>query len=166
MHFAPNETAEYIQVLYNSCTIFITILSTCCTKIFLSNIFPSVFLLLFNPSGCATSPISATAEQRRSLNVLKFLPTQYYITFFYTPRELKFQRFYKLFYFLSYLCSIRFAEALGGALYYTLKKDAVWKPGHVYTYDITIFHYGLDVQVSNSPKWNTGADGEGSVALP
>ena len=53
-----------------------------------------------------------------------------------------------------------------GPFYYTLQKDAVWKPGHVYTYDITIFHYGLDVQVSESPKWNTGTGGEGSVTLP
>ena len=53
-----------------------------------------------------------------------------------------------------------------GPFYYTLQKDAVWKPGHVYTCDITIFHYGLDVQVSESPKWNTGTGGEGSVALP
>ena len=53
-----------------------------------------------------------------------------------------------------------------GPFYYTLQKDAVWKPGYVYTYDITIFHYGLDVQVSESPKWNTGTGGEGSVALP
>ena len=53
-----------------------------------------------------------------------------------------------------------------GPFYYTLQKDAVWKPGHVYTYDIIIFHYGLDVQVSESPKWNTGTGGEGSVILP
>lgn len=53
-----------------------------------------------------------------------------------------------------------------GPFYYTLQKDSEWKPGHVYTYDITIFHYGLDVQVSESPKWNTGTGGEGSVALP
>ena len=53
-----------------------------------------------------------------------------------------------------------------GPFYYTLQKDAEWKPGHVYTCDITIFHYGLDVQVSESPKWNTGTGGEGSVALP
>ena len=53
-----------------------------------------------------------------------------------------------------------------GPFYYTLQKDAEWKPGHVYTYDITIFHHGLDVQVSESPKWNTGTGGEGSVALP
>lgn len=53
-----------------------------------------------------------------------------------------------------------------GPFYYTLQKDAEWKPGHVYTYDITIFHYGLDVQVSESPKWNTGTGGSGSVALP
>ena len=51
-------------------------------------------------------------------------------------------------------------------LAFTAKKDAVWKPGHVYTCDITIFHYGLDVQVSESPKWNTGTGGEGSVNLP
>ena len=53
-----------------------------------------------------------------------------------------------------------------GPFYYTLQKDAVWKPGHAYTCDITIFHYGLDVQVSESPKWNIGTGGEGSVALP
>ena len=53
-----------------------------------------------------------------------------------------------------------------GPFYYTLQKDAEWKPCHVYTYDIIIFHYGLDVQVSESPKWNTGTGGEGSVALP
>lgn len=53
-----------------------------------------------------------------------------------------------------------------GPFYYTLQKDAEWKPGHVYTCDITIFHYGLDVQVSESPKWNIGTGGEGSVALP
>ena len=56
--------------------------------------------------------------------------------------------------------------SLYGPFYYTLQKDAEWKPGHVYTCDITIFHYGLDVQVSESPKWNTGTGGEGSVALP
>lgn len=53
-----------------------------------------------------------------------------------------------------------------GPFYYTLQKDAEWKPGHVYTFDITIFHHGLDVQVSESPKWNTGTGGEGSVTLP
>ena len=39
-----------------------------------------------------------------------------------------------------------------GPFYYTLKDNAKWQAGYVYTYDITIFHYGLDVQVSESPR--------------
>ena len=46
-----------------------------------------------------------------------------------------------------------------------MQKDAVWKPGHVYTYDITIFHHGLDVQVSESINWNTGNTGSGDLTL-
>ena len=36
----------------------------------------------------------------------------------------------------------------------------------VYTYDITIFHYGLEVQVSENIVWGTGNTGTGSVTLP
>ena len=52
-----------------------------------------------------------------------------------------------------------------GPFYYTLQKDAIWKPGHVYTYDITIFHYGLDVQVSESIDWNATNPGSGDITL-
>lgn len=52
-----------------------------------------------------------------------------------------------------------------GPFYYTLQKDAEWKPGHVYTYDITIFHHGLDVQVSESIDWNATNPGSGGIAL-
>ena len=52
-----------------------------------------------------------------------------------------------------------------GPFYYTLQKDAVWKPGHVYTYDITIFHHGLDVQVSESIDWNATNPGSGGITL-
>ena len=38
-----------------------------------------------------------------------------------------------------------------GPFYYTLQNDAEWKPGHVYTYDIAIFHYGPNVQGSARP---------------
>ena len=52
-----------------------------------------------------------------------------------------------------------------GPFYYTLQKDAVWKPGHVYTYDITIFHHGLDVQVSERIDWNATNPGSGGITL-
>ena len=52
-----------------------------------------------------------------------------------------------------------------GPFYYTLQKDAVWKPGHVYTCDITIFHHGLDVQVSESIDWNATNPGSGGITL-
>ena len=42
-----------------------------------------------------------------------------------------------------------------GPFYYTLQKDAEWKPGHVYTCDITIFHYGLDVEDTYDQATNT-----------
>ena len=50
-----------------------------------------------------------------------------------------------------------------GPFYYTLDKDAEWKPGHVYTYDVTIFYYGLEVSVESSIGWTDVADGIGSV---
>ena len=40
-----------------------------------------------------------------------------------------------------------------GPFYYTLKGDAKWQAGYVYTYNITIFHHGLEVQVSESIDW-------------
>lgn len=52
-----------------------------------------------------------------------------------------------------------------GPFYYTLKGDAKWQAGYVYTYDITIFHYGLEVQVSESIDWGTGTSGSGSIIL-
>ena len=53
-----------------------------------------------------------------------------------------------------------------GPFYYTLKGDAKWQPGYVYTYDITISHYGLEVvQVSESIDWNDGGTGSGSITL-
>ena len=52
-----------------------------------------------------------------------------------------------------------------GPFYYTLKGDAKWQAGYVYTYDITIFHYGLDVQVSESIDWNATNPGSGGIAL-
>ena len=62
-----------------------------------------------------------------------------------------------------------------GPFYYTLQNNAEWKAGYVYTYDITVFHYGLDVQVSENIVWvqvsenivwGTGNTGTGSVTLP
>lgn len=52
-----------------------------------------------------------------------------------------------------------------GPFYYTLKGYANWQAGYVYTYDITIFHYGLEVQVSESINWENGATGSGSITL-
>ena len=52
-----------------------------------------------------------------------------------------------------------------GPFYYTLKGDAKWQAGYVYTYDITIFHYGLDVQVSESIDWNATNPGSGGITL-
>ena len=53
-----------------------------------------------------------------------------------------------------------------GPFYYTLQNNAEWKAGYVYTYNITIFHHGLDVQVSENIVWGTGNTGTGSVTLP
>ena len=54
-----------------------------------------------------------------------------------------------------------------GPFYYTLKDNVTWNSGYVYTYDITIFHYGLEVSVDiDGMTWGDGADGEGSVELP
>ena len=53
-----------------------------------------------------------------------------------------------------------------GPFYYTLQNNAEWKAGYVYTCDITVFHYGLDVQVSENIVWGTGNTGTGSVTLP
>ena len=52
-----------------------------------------------------------------------------------------------------------------GPFYYTLQNNAEWQPGYVYTYDITIFHYGLDVKVSESINWENGVTGNGSITL-
>ena len=53
-----------------------------------------------------------------------------------------------------------------GPFYYTLQNNAEWKAGYVYTYDITVFHYGLEVvQVSESIDWNDGGTGSGSITL-
>lgn len=52
-----------------------------------------------------------------------------------------------------------------GPFYYTLKDNANWNPGYVYTYDITVFHYGLDVQVSESVNWENGSTGSGNITL-
>ena len=52
-----------------------------------------------------------------------------------------------------------------GPFYYTLKGDAKWQAGYVYTYDITIFHHGLEVQVSESIDWGNGATGSGNIFL-
>ena len=52
-----------------------------------------------------------------------------------------------------------------GPFYYTLKGDAKWQAGYVYTYDITIFHYGLEVQVSESIDWNATNPGSGGITL-
>lgn len=53
-----------------------------------------------------------------------------------------------------------------GPFYYTLQNNAEWKAGYVYTYDITIFHYGLEVKMSESISWENGTGGSGSVELP
>ncbi|WP_071149250.1 fimbrillin family protein [Bacteroides ndongoniae] len=52
-----------------------------------------------------------------------------------------------------------------GPFYYTLKNNVNWNPGYVYTYDITVFHYGLEVQVSEGINWENGATGSGSITL-
>ena len=52
-----------------------------------------------------------------------------------------------------------------GPLRYTLENDITWKPGYEYTYDINIFHYGLEVQVTESIDWNTSNTGSGNLSL-
>ena len=52
-----------------------------------------------------------------------------------------------------------------GPFYYTLQNNAEWKTGYVYTYDITIFHYGLEVKMSESISWNATNPGSGGIAL-
>ena len=52
-----------------------------------------------------------------------------------------------------------------GPFYYTLQADAEWKAGYVYTYDITIFYHGLEVEVSESIGWNAVNTGSGKVSL-
>ena len=52
-----------------------------------------------------------------------------------------------------------------GPFYYTLKNNVNWNPGYVYTYDITVFHYGLEVQVSEGINWENGATGSGGITL-
>lgn len=53
----------------------------------------------------------------------------------------------------------------GKTFHYTPETETTLKPGHVYTYNITVLYYELKVSVEQSPTWTDGADGEGSVAL-
>ena len=52
-----------------------------------------------------------------------------------------------------------------GPFYYALDNNITWNSGYAYTYDITIFHYGLDVQVSEGFGWESGTGCSGSVEL-
>ena len=54
----------------------------------------------------------------------------------------------------------------GKTFHYTPETETVLKPGHVYTYNITVLYYELKVSVEQSTTWTDGNDGEGSVALP
>ena len=54
----------------------------------------------------------------------------------------------------------------GVTCYYTPEEGTTLKPGHVYTYNITVLCYKLEVEVTQSPTWTDGNDGTGSVALP
>ncbi len=48
---------------------------------------------------------------------------------------------------------------------YTPETGTTLQPGHVYTYNITVFSYGLDVQVSESIDWNATNPGSGNLTL-
>ena len=48
---------------------------------------------------------------------------------------------------------------------YTPETGTTLQPGHVYTYNITVFSYGLEVQVTESIDWNTGNPGSGNITL-
>ena len=50
--------------------------------------------------------------------------------------------------------------------HYTPETETTLEPGHVYTYNITVLYYKLEVEVTQSPTWTDGNDGTGSVALP
>ena len=48
---------------------------------------------------------------------------------------------------------------------YTPETETTLQPGYVYTYNITVFSYGLDVRVSESIDWNTSNTGSGNLSL-
>ena len=48
---------------------------------------------------------------------------------------------------------------------YTPETETTLQPGHVYTYNITVFSYGLEVQVTESINWNTTNTGNGILTL-
>ena len=55
---------------------------------------------------------------------------------------------------------------IGGETYhYTPEPQTTLQPGHVYTYNITVFSYGLEVQVTESIDWNTTNTGNGNLTL-
>ena len=54
----------------------------------------------------------------------------------------------------------------GETFHYTPETEMTLEPGHVYTYNITVLCYKLEVEVTQSLTWTDGNDGEGSVALP
>ena len=48
---------------------------------------------------------------------------------------------------------------------YTPETGTTLQPGHVYTYNITVFSYGLDVQVTESINWSATNTGSGGITL-
>ena len=48
---------------------------------------------------------------------------------------------------------------------YTPETGTTLQPGHVYTYNITVFSYGLEVQVTESIDWSATNTGNGNITL-
>lgn len=61
--------------------------------------------------------------------------------------------------------SLTKSSYLFGIFVYRAPEAFTWKPGHVYTYTVTVKPPGLEVSVNESIGWNTGTGGTGEVTL-
>ena len=52
------------------------------------------------------------------------------------------------------------------SFYYKTPEEFTWKPGYVYTYDVTVKPTGLEVETNESiDNWDAGSSGSGSVEI-
>lgn len=66
----------------------------------------------------------------------------------------------------SYVFQIAVSGYIVNAFYYKAPENFTWKPGYVYTYDVTVKPTGLEVKTNESiDNWDTGSSGSGSVEI-